>query len=180
MDVRAMVRDIRKSAKGMWLQNIYDIDQKTYLFKMQMKGKDKVTILLESGVRFHTTKFTREKSNMPSAFSMKLRKHIRARKLENVRQVRSRPRPLPPPPSVRHRLRRRHTSCNQPSCGIVLATPERGACARVALADSLRRLVAAAACTDARRPGTSHAYVSSCCLLLVSSTSIEGPTPQKQ
>lgn len=118
MDVRAMVRDIRKNAKGMWLQNIYDIDQKTYLFKMQMKGKDKVTILLESGVRFHTTKFTREKSNMPSAFSMKLRKHIRARKLENVRQVRSPPSPAPSSQRASSFAPLSHTV--QLSCGIVL------------------------------------------------------------
>ncbi|CBN79324.1 conserved unknown protein [Ectocarpus siliculosus] len=44
-------------------------------------------LLLESGVRFHTTKFTHTKSDMPSGFSMKLRKHIRTQRLEDVRQV---------------------------------------------------------------------------------------------
>lgn len=32
-------------------------------------------------------RFTHEKSDMPSGFSMKLRKHIRTQRLEDVRQV---------------------------------------------------------------------------------------------
>ncbi|CAM9411579.1 unnamed protein product, partial [Choristocarpus tenellus] len=44
-------------------------------------------LLLESGVRFHTTKFTHDKADMPSGFSMKLRKHIRSKRLEDVRQI---------------------------------------------------------------------------------------------
>lgn len=44
-------------------------------------------MLLESGVRFHTTKFARDKNDMPSPFAMKLRKFIRTRRLEDVRQL---------------------------------------------------------------------------------------------
>jgi predicted ribosome quality control (RQC) complex YloA/Tae2 family protein len=42
---------------------------------------------MESGVRFHTTNFVREKSDLPSPFAMKLRKHLRTKRLENVRQI---------------------------------------------------------------------------------------------
>ncbi|CAM9999548.1 unnamed protein product, partial [Hapterophycus canaliculatus] len=59
----------------------------TFLFKLASPGQEKSMLLLESGVRFHTTKFTHEKSDMPSGFSMKLRKHIRTQRLEDVRQV---------------------------------------------------------------------------------------------
>lgn len=47
---------------------------------------EKRLLLLESGVRFHTTKFSRDKSDTPSGFTLKLRKHIRTRRLEDVQQ----------------------------------------------------------------------------------------------
>lgn len=47
----------------------------------------KEVLLLESGFRVHMTSFDWPKNNMPSNFSMKLRKHIRGRRLENIRQL---------------------------------------------------------------------------------------------
>jgi predicted ribosome quality control (RQC) complex YloA/Tae2 family protein len=44
-------------------------------------------LLLESGVRFHTTKYARDKNDMPSPFAMKLRKFIRTKRLEDIRQI---------------------------------------------------------------------------------------------
>jgi predicted ribosome quality control (RQC) complex YloA/Tae2 family protein len=61
--------------------------RQTYLLKLASPGKEKVILLLESGARFHTTRFGRDKSDMPSAFAMKLRKHIRSKRLEDVRQI---------------------------------------------------------------------------------------------
>ncbi|CAM9629464.1 unnamed protein product, partial [Ectocarpus sp. 8 AP-2014] len=86
-DVRAMVRDLRSSVLGLRVANVYDLDSKTFLLKLASPGQEKAMLLLESGVRFHTTKFTHTKSDMPSGFSMKLRKHIRTQRLEDVRQM---------------------------------------------------------------------------------------------
>ncbi|CAM9921523.1 unnamed protein product, partial [Discosporangium mesarthrocarpum] len=86
-DVRAMVRDLRATVLGLRVVNIYDLDAKTYLMKLANPGQEKALLLLESGVRFHTTKFTHDKADMPSGFSMKLRKHIRSKRLEDVRQI---------------------------------------------------------------------------------------------
>jgi predicted ribosome quality control (RQC) complex YloA/Tae2 family protein len=44
-------------------------------------------LLMESGIRFHTTKYARDKNDMPSPFAMKLRKFIRTKRLEDVRQL---------------------------------------------------------------------------------------------
>ena len=46
-------------------------------------------LLIESGVRFHTTTFytTSDTSTTPSPFAMKLRKHLRNLRLENVTQL---------------------------------------------------------------------------------------------
>ena len=42
---------------------------------------------MESGIRFHTTKFSRVKNDLPSPFAMKLRKYIRTKRLEHIGQV---------------------------------------------------------------------------------------------
>ncbi|KAH8417118.1 hypothetical protein KR222_003680, partial [Zaprionus bogoriensis] len=73
---------------GMRVNQIYDIDNKTYLFRLHGGGAaEKVTLLLESGTRFHTTEFEWPKNVAPSGFSMKLRKHLKNKRLERVNQV---------------------------------------------------------------------------------------------
>lgn len=66
----------------------------TYVFKLMNSSgvsesgeSEKVLLLMESGVRLHTTLYLRDKSNTPSGFTLKLRKHIRTRRLEDVRQL---------------------------------------------------------------------------------------------
>lgn len=71
---------------GLRVNQIYDIDNKTYLIKLQEKdGKE--TLLFESGVRFHTTSFEWPKSSTPSGFTMKLRKHLKNKRLEALTQL---------------------------------------------------------------------------------------------
>lgn len=73
-DTKAMVRDIRATLLGQRVANIYDLNSKTSLFKFTVPGKsEKILLLLESGVRFHTTKYAGDKSDLPSPFAMKLR-----------------------------------------------------------------------------------------------------------
>ncbi|XLT09406.1 hypothetical protein HN51_055199 [Arachis hypogaea] len=67
---------------------------KTYVLKLMNSSgvlesgeSEKVLLLMESGVRLHTTVYMRDKSNTPSGFTLKLRKHIRTRRLEDVRQL---------------------------------------------------------------------------------------------
>ncbi|KAI9333487.1 fibronectin-binding protein A N-terminus-domain-containing protein, partial [Pilaira anomala] len=86
LDVRATVINLRERLIGIRLQNIYDVNSKTFLFKFA-KPDDKELVLVESGVRIHTTQFSRDKSITPSAFCAKLRKHLRTRRVTNVRQL---------------------------------------------------------------------------------------------
>ncbi|KAJ1398003.1 fibronectin-binding protein A N-terminus-domain-containing protein [Ochromonadaceae sp. CCMP2298] len=86
-DVKAMVRDLR-SLLGKRVANVYDLNDKTYLFKFAVPGQSaKTLLLLESGVRFHTTKYARDLPDLPSPFSMKLRRAVRGKRLEEVRQM---------------------------------------------------------------------------------------------
>ncbi|KAK9857575.1 hypothetical protein WJX84_011908 [Apatococcus fuscideae] len=88
-DVSAEVACLRDTVCGMRVANIYDIDARVYLFKLSQSGEDghKVFLLLESGLRFHTTQYLKERSSTPSNFSLKLRKHLRTRRLTEVRQL---------------------------------------------------------------------------------------------
>lgn len=72
---------------GLRVNQIYDIDNKTYLIRLQGGGEAKKVLLLESGIRFHTTSFEWPKNMAPSGFSMKLRKHLKNKRLEKLVQV---------------------------------------------------------------------------------------------
>ena len=60
---------------GMRVNRIYDADHKTYILKLQ-RPQEKAVLLLESGIRLHTTRFEWPKNDQPSGFTMKLRKHL--------------------------------------------------------------------------------------------------------
>eukprot|EP01035_Chromulina_nebulosa_P016824 gene16824-22308_t len=87
-DVKAIVRDVRITLLGQRIANIYDINDKTYLMKFAIPGEsEKPFLLLESGIRFHQTVFRRDKAEIPSPFTMKLRKYLRTKRLEDIRQL---------------------------------------------------------------------------------------------
>ncbi|XP_021920344.1 nuclear export mediator factor NEMF homolog isoform X2 [Zootermopsis nevadensis] len=71
---------------GMRVAQVYDIDHKTYLIKLQ-RTEEKCVLLLESGCRLHSTVFEWPKNVAPSGFSMKMRKHLRNKRLESLTQL---------------------------------------------------------------------------------------------
>lgn len=71
---------------GIRVNQIYDIDNRTYLIRLQ-KNEEKVVLLLESGNRIHTTAFEWPKNVAPSGFTMKLRKHLKNKRLERIQQL---------------------------------------------------------------------------------------------
>ncbi|XP_071601195.1 ribosome quality control complex subunit NEMF [Heliangelus exortis] len=86
VDIRAVLAELRQSLLGMRVNNVYDVDNKTYLIRFQ-KPDCKATLLLESGIRIHTTEFEWPKNIMPSSFAMKCRKHLKSRRLVSVSQL---------------------------------------------------------------------------------------------
>ncbi|XP_015126664.1 nuclear export mediator factor NEMF homolog [Diachasma alloeum] len=71
---------------GMRVNQIYDIDHRTYLIRLQ-RSEEKAVLLLESGNRIHTTAFEWPKNTAPSGFSMKMRKHLKNKRLEVLQQI---------------------------------------------------------------------------------------------
>jgi predicted ribosome quality control (RQC) complex YloA/Tae2 family protein len=90
LDVAAMVAHWNRVAVGRRVINIYDGNTgDRYLFKLdKQSGNDtNMLLLLESGIRLHTTNESYENAGMPSPFCSKLRKHLRGLRLENVQQL---------------------------------------------------------------------------------------------
>ena len=87
LDVRVVVANIRANLLNMRVANIYDVNPRTYLFKLAETGQDKKLILIESGMRIHSTKYMRDIPKIPSIFTLKLRKHVRSKRLTDVRQL---------------------------------------------------------------------------------------------
>ncbi|XP_059610612.1 ribosome quality control complex subunit NEMF homolog [Phlebotomus argentipes] len=84
-DIVCIVTELQKLI-GMRVNQIYDIDNRTYLIRLQ-RTEEKVVLLLESGNRLHTTAFEWPKNVAPSGFTMKLRKHLKNKRLESLTQV---------------------------------------------------------------------------------------------
>ncbi|KAH8740047.1 hypothetical protein FG386_000874 [Cryptosporidium ryanae] len=90
IDICAMVHDISKDIKGQKLINIYDVNNRTYLFKFG--GEEKKFLLVESGIRFHTTNWKRECEQRTSVssisfFNNKLRRYLRNKRLVEILQM---------------------------------------------------------------------------------------------
>lgn len=86
VDIRAVIAEINANYIGMRVNNVYDIDNKTYLIRLQ-KPDSKAILLIESGTRIHSTDFEWPKNMMPSGFAMKCRKHLKTRRLTQIKQL---------------------------------------------------------------------------------------------
>ncbi|XP_053365536.1 ribosome quality control complex subunit NEMF-like [Clarias gariepinus] len=86
VDIRAVIAELNANYVGMRVYNVYDIDSKTYLIRLQ-KPDSKAVLLIESGIRIHSTDFEWPKNIMPSGFAMKCRKHLKSRRLVHIKQL---------------------------------------------------------------------------------------------
>lgn len=100
LDIISILPEINAQLKGLRVNQIYDVDNKTYLIRFKKiddhgneleddgeGSNNKIILVLESGIRFHTTTYQWPKSVTPSGFTMKLRKHLKNKRLEYARQI---------------------------------------------------------------------------------------------
>ena len=86
-DLRAAVSELSQKLVGQRLQNIYDVTPKMFLLKFAGKGGQKDFVMIEVGSRIHSTTFKFDKPKIPSAFTLRIRKHIRQWRLDSLRQL---------------------------------------------------------------------------------------------
>ncbi|KAJ7345326.1 hypothetical protein JRQ81_001276 [Phrynocephalus forsythii] len=63
------------------------VDIRAVIAELRERPDVKATLLLESGIRIHTTEFEWPKNMLPSSFAMKCRKHLKSRRLVSVNQL---------------------------------------------------------------------------------------------
>lgn len=88
LDLQLLVAELRNSIESYRLNNIYNItdSSKQYLLKFN-KPDSKVNVIVDCGSRIHITEYARQTPTIPSNFVVKLRKHLKSRRLTNVRQI---------------------------------------------------------------------------------------------
>ena len=85
LDVRAEVGEL-KSVLGMRVANIHDVGPKTYMLKLHDAAGPQ-HLLIEAGSRVHLTDYAREKPAVPSAFTTKLRRAVRTKRITAIEQL---------------------------------------------------------------------------------------------
>jgi predicted ribosome quality control (RQC) complex YloA/Tae2 family protein len=85
-DVAAAVRELEEIMPESRVNNIYQPDAKTLLFKLHKANTPPINLILEAGKRLHLTSYELQKPSTPPMFCMALRKHLRDAWLTNVKQ----------------------------------------------------------------------------------------------
>ncbi len=85
-DVAAAVKELKEAILDSRVNNIYQFDQKTVLFKLHKTDKPPIRLVIEAGRRLHTTMYAEESPAEPPAFCMMLRQYLRGAWLDSVEQ----------------------------------------------------------------------------------------------
>lgn len=85
-DVAVVVRELKDIILGSRVNNVYQLDSKTLLFKLHKVDRPPLSLVSEAGKRFHLTSYALEKPSVPPAFCMALRKYLRNAWLTGLEQ----------------------------------------------------------------------------------------------
>ncbi|KAH3665468.1 hypothetical protein OGAPHI_003652 [Ogataea philodendri] len=88
LDLRLLVKEIADVILGTRLQNVYNLVTNSRSFLLKFSVPDaKANLVIESGFKVYLTEFQRPTTPEPSNFAAKLRKHIKSKRLSNIKQV---------------------------------------------------------------------------------------------
>jgi len=85
-DIAAETHELKDTIVDSRVNNIYQLDPNTLLFKLHKTDTPPLLLLLEAGRRFHLTSYAQEKPESPPAFCMALRKYLRNAWMRKVEQ----------------------------------------------------------------------------------------------
>jgi predicted ribosome quality control (RQC) complex YloA/Tae2 family protein len=85
-DASTVVHELKDALVNSRVNNIYQLDAKTLLWKLHKTDKPPLRLVMEAGRRLHLTAYALEKPLVPPAFCMALRKHLRSAWLASVEQ----------------------------------------------------------------------------------------------
>jgi predicted ribosome quality control (RQC) complex YloA/Tae2 family protein len=85
-DLHAIVNELKSKLVDCRVNNVYQLDAKTLLFKLHKVNEPPIRLVLEAGRRLHLTGYSLEKPQTPPAFCMTLRKYLPGAWISNVEQ----------------------------------------------------------------------------------------------
>jgi len=85
-DVAAVVRELKDAILNSRVGNIYQLNNKTLLFKLRAHGGTVFRLVMEAGKRLNSTAYAMEKPITPPSFCMALRKYLRNAFLTGIEQ----------------------------------------------------------------------------------------------
>ena len=85
-DLRAVVSELKDKLVNSRVNNVYQLDSKTLLFKLHKVNEPPMRLVLEAGRRLHLTSYSLEKPQSPPAFCMTLRKYLPGAWISNLEQ----------------------------------------------------------------------------------------------
>jgi predicted ribosome quality control (RQC) complex YloA/Tae2 family protein len=76
-DIVAVVCELKALIEDSRVNNIYQLDEKTLIFKLHKTDMSPIRLVLEAGRRLHSTSYAEENPSEPPPFCMSLRKYLR-------------------------------------------------------------------------------------------------------
>ena len=90
LDIQILAEELRAHLEGHRLSNIYNIADSSRQFLLKFNKPDsKFSVVVDCGLRIHLTDYDRPIPPGPSSFVVKLRKHLKSKRLSALRQVKN-------------------------------------------------------------------------------------------
>ena len=85
-DIAAAISELTGLIAESRVNNIYQLDEKTLIFKLHKINLPTIKLVIEAGRRLHSTVYAQENPTVPPAFCMTLRKYLRGAWLLSIEQ----------------------------------------------------------------------------------------------
>ena len=85
-DTTAIVYELNKIIIGARIENVYQTNPLTLIFRLHQSNRPTFQMLIEAGKRVHLTSYVLSKPSTPPAFCMALRKHLRNGRITEIQQ----------------------------------------------------------------------------------------------
>ena len=85
-DLAAVTSELKPVISDSRVNNIYQLDEKTLIFKLHKANLPPIRLVMEAGRRLHTTVYAQESPAAPPVFCMSLRKYLRGAWVVNIDQ----------------------------------------------------------------------------------------------
>jgi len=85
-DITAITKELKKAIIDSRVNNIYQLNGKTIIFKLHKTDKPPIRLVIEAGRRLHTTSYAEENPTEPPSFCMALRKYLRGAWVARIEQ----------------------------------------------------------------------------------------------